>query len=127
MLAANCDLASSLMTGNPIWRGNVATESYRHHHKSKVLMASCTEIQLDKVHFLDSKDFDKKWFGFVAKDCVNGTLMPQKHLPKIDANYTLIHEIFQQFGLANKMEVDVDKIPYETDITIYNKTKVSYR
>ena len=87
-------------------------------------MASCTEIQVDRNHFEDSSSFDRRWFGFKALDCVNGTIMPRKHLPSTAANYTLIHQIFLQHGIANKLDVDVEKIPYETDITIYNKTKV---
>ena len=87
-------------------------------------MASCTEIQLDSAHFLDSSSFDRRWFGFVARDCVNGTLMPRKHLPNKEANYTLIHQLFLDHGIKHKLDVDVEKIPYETDITIYNKTKV---
>ena len=50
--------------------------------------------------------------------------MPRKHLPSTAANYTLIHQIFLRHGMANKLDVDIEKIPYETDITIYNKTKV---
>ena len=50
--------------------------------------------------------------------------MPRKHLPSIAANYTLIHQIFQHHGITNKLDTNEDKIPYETDITIYNKTKV---
>ena len=72
----------------------------------------------------DSHNFDRRWFGFRARDCVNGTLMPRKHLPSIAANYTLIHQIFQHHGITNKLDTNEDKIPYETDITIYNKTKV---
>ena len=86
-------------------------------------MASCTEIHVDQNHFEDSSSFDRRWFGFKALDCVNGTIMPRKHLPSNAANYTLIHQIFLRHGLANKLDVDVEKIPYETDITIYNKTK----
>ena len=68
---------------------------------------------------------DRRWFGFLARDCVNGTLMPRKHLPSIAANYTLIHQIFLHHGITNKLDIDEEKIPYETDITIYNKTKVN--
>ena len=93
-------------------------------HAQGVLMASCTEIQVDRNHFEDSSSFDRRWFGFKALDCVNGTIMPRKHLQDIAANYTLIHQIFLRHGIANKLDVDVEKIPYETDITIYNKTKV---
>ena len=79
------------------------------------------------THFciIFSSSFDRRWFGFKARDCVNGTLMPRKHLPSLGANYTLIHHLFQKYGLQNKLDVDVEKIPYETDITIYNRTKVS--
>ena len=52
--------------------------------------------------------------------------MPRKHLPNTAANYTLIHQIFLRHGMANKLDVDIEKIPYETDITIYNKTKVKF-
>ena len=89
-------------------------------------MASCTEIQVDRNHFEDSSSFDRRWFGFKALDCVNGTIMPRKHLPSTAANYTLIHQIFLRHGMANKLDVDIEKIPYETDITIYNKTKVKF-
>lgn len=134
MVAANCDFAANLHTSNTIWSpktGNAAAGqggSGRHrHHGNSVLMASCTEIQIEKNHFLDSSSFNRKWFGFVARDCVNGTLMPRKHLPAQGANYTLIHQLFLSHGMANKLDVDVEKIPYETDIIIYNKTKVGQK
>ena len=69
--------------------------------------------------------FDRRWFGFKALDCVNGTLMPRKMLPGKNANFTLINQLFLDFGIKNKLDVDVERIPFETDITIYNKTKVS--
>ena len=72
----------------------------------------------------DSHEFDRRWFEFLGRDCVNGTLMPRKHLPSLAANFTLIHQIFARHGISNKLDGDEEKIPYETDITIYNKTKV---
>ena len=72
----------------------------------------------------DSHEFDRRWFEFLGRDCVNGTLMPRKHLPSLAANFTLIHQIFARHGISNKLDSDEEKIPYETDITIYNKTKV---
>ena len=72
----------------------------------------------------DSHEFDRRWFEFLGRDCVNGTLMPRKHLPNLAANFTLIHQIFARHGISNKLDGDEEKIPYETDITIYNKTKV---
>ena len=74
--------------------------------------------------FQDSHEFDRRWFEFLGRDCVNGTLMPRKHLPSLAANFTLIHQIFARHGISNKLDGDEEKIPYETDITIYNKTKV---
>jgi len=138
MLAANCDLATNLKTGTKIWSKEQTpmhnVKNLRHHHGKNqdrlssqaqgILMASCTEIQVDRNHFEDSSSFNRRWFGFKALDCVNGTIMPRKHLPSTAANYTLIHQIFLRHGMANKLDVDIEKIPYETDITIYNKTKV---
>ncbi len=51
-------------------------------------------------------------------------MMPRKHLPSIEANYSLIHSIFLDHGKENKLDVDVNKIPFDNDIVIYNKTKV---
>lgn len=125
MLAANCDLATNLQTGSKIWTGT--GKDFRHNRKNpskSILMASCTEINFDRNHFKDSESFDRKWFGFRALDCVNGTVMPRKYLPNKGANYTYINHLFLKHGLRHKLDEDVEKIPYETDITIYNKTKV---
>ena len=134
MLAANCDLATNLQTGTKIWTGKMDGLRHQHHYNRQnngghfssdsILMASCTEIHVDENHFRDSSSFDRRWFGFKALDCVNGTLMPRARLPEVAANYTLINQLFIQYGEENKLDVDVEKIPYETDITIYNKTKV---
>ena len=126
MISANCDLATNLATGLKIWAGKDLRHSKKNPSKS-ILMASCTELDLDRKHWQDSANFDRRWFGFKAYDCVNGTTMPRRLLPVKAANYTLIHHIFLRHGISNKLDVDVEKIPYETDITIYNKTKVFFQ
>lgn len=125
MLSANCDLATNLQTGTKIWTGKADLRHSKKEFKKPILMASCTEILFDRNHYKDMETFDRRWFGFKALDCVNGTLMPRKMLPGKNANFTLINQLFLDFGIKNKLDVDVERIPFETDITIYNKTKVS--
>jgi hypothetical protein len=61
-----------------------------------------------------------------ATDCVNGTLLPRVFLPTHSANYTVIHGLFQKYGRMFAMDRSGDKIPFDTDITIYNRTKASF-
>ena len=64
----------------------------------------------------------------VCRDCVNGTLMPHSALPAESANYTVIHGVFQDEGWKHPMHQSAFRdhlvMPYDTDIIIYNKTKV---
>ena len=64
------------------------------------------------------------------RDCVNGTLMPHSALPATSANYTVIHGVFQDEGWKYPMHQSAFRdhlvMPYDTDIIIYNKTKVMF-
>ena len=87
----------------------------------KIVMASCTEI--------NSTAWDKQYpevpIQIIAKDCVNGTLMPkEKFSSRIETNYTEVNRIFQEHGHRYKLDTDI-KIPFDTDIIIYDKTKVN--
>ena len=63
----------------------------------------------------------------IAKDCVNGTLMPkEKFSSRIETNYTEVNRVFQEQGYRYKLDTDEQKIPYDTDIIIYDKTKVNF-
>ena len=63
-------------------------------------------------------------------DCINGTMMPRAHLPDTEANYTVIHRVFQDHGFKYPLDAyysrerSMERIPYDTEITIYNRTKV---
>jgi hypothetical protein len=64
-----------------------------------------------------------------ATDCVNGTIMPRHVLPAKAANYTEIHRVFQKEGWKNPLTFEGTRhrmtMPYDTEIIIYNKTKVN--
>lgn len=56
--------------------------------------------------------------------------MPRVFLPQDSANYTMIHRIFQEQGhrfpldASHAGEKSLERIPFDTEITIYNRTKV---
>ena len=54
--------------------------------------------------------------------------MPHSALPASSANYTVIHGVFQDEGWKYPMHQSAYRdhliMPYDTDIIIYNKTKV---
>ena len=77
-------------------------------------MASCTHLSDAKNGVID------------ASDCVNGTLMPRRLLP-VNANHTVIHGVFEREGLKYPLasKGDVSRIPFDSDIIIYNRTKVN--
>ena len=88
----------------------------------RIVMASCTEI--------NSTAWDERTpevpIQIIAKDCVNGTLMPkEKFSSRIETNYTEVNRVFQEQGYRHKLDTDEQKIPYDTDIIIYDKTKVN--
>ena len=85
-------------------------------------MASCTEINSTA---LDTRTPDVS-IQIIAKDCVNGTLMPKrKFASMIETNYTEVNRVFQEHGHHYKLDTNIKKIPYDTDIIIYDKTKVN--
>ncbi len=49
----------------------------------------------------------------------------RSYLPENTANYTTIHSAFDRLGQYFPLDVDHNKIPFEQDITIYQRTKVS--
>ena len=88
----------------------------------KIVMASCTEINSTSL----DKQNPEVPIQIIAKDCVNGTLMPkEKFSSRIETNYTEVNRVFQEQGYRYKLDTDEQKIPYDTDIIIYDKTKVN--
>ena len=85
-------------------------------------MASCTEINSTA---LDTRNPDVP-IQIIAKDCVNGTLMPKQEFSSMmETNYTEVNRVFHEHGHRYMLDTDTKKIPYDTDIIIYHKTKVS--
>ena len=84
-------------------------------------MASCTEINSTAWN----KQMPHLPIQIIAKDCINGTLMPkEKFSSMIETNYTEVNRVFREDGHHYKLDTDI-KIPYDTDIIIYDKTKVN--
>ena len=76
-------------------------------------MASCTEINSTA---LDKRNPEVP-IQIIAKDCVNGTLMPKEEFSSgIETNYTEVNKVFQQQGYRHKLDTDEQKIPYEPDV-----------
>ena len=95
-------------------------------------MASCTEISLPDEKLSSDSLWNQQISSGVpkqihARDCINGTLMPKSKFSSPDfTNYTEVNRVFQQHGLNFKLDDDIKKIPHDTDITIYPKTKVNF-
>ncbi len=108
MLGADCqeamDAGGSSGGGPTLW-------SAAQSGPDLVLMTSCTEVT-------------RHGSQISAKDCVNGTLMPRPRLPASEVNYTTLSNVFHDSGRRFPLDRNVGKIPFDTDITIYNKTKV---
>ena len=52
-------------------------------------------------------------------------LFPRRSFfPANDANYTVVHQLYQDLGSFFPLDRVEMKIPFEQDITIYNRTKV---
>ena len=95
----------------------------QNQKENEMLMASCTELTIQN-NLQPSTSININ-----ARDCINGTLMPRNtfELSRSDGktNYTEINQLFVQQGHLHKLDGDgARKIPYDTDITIYSKTKV---
>ena len=89
-------------------------------------MASCTEISIPEMESSSSWNQITVPIQIIAKDCINGTLMPKrKFTSPAKTNYTEVNRIFQEEGHRYKLDDDIKKIPYDTDIIIYPKTKVN--
>ena len=89
-------------------------------------MTSCTEISIPTPRTSSSAWNELSVpIEIIAKDCVNGTLMPKsKFVSSTETNFTEVNHIFLKEGHRYKLDDDIKKIPYDTDITIYPKTKV---
>ena len=88
-------------------------------------MASCTEISIPELEASSSGNQSPVPIQIIAKDCINGTLMPKtKFTSPAKTNYTEVNRIFQEEGHRYRLDDDIKKIPYDTDIIIYPKTKV---
>ena len=102
MLSAKCEMATDENTGTIIW-SNRNTDS--------ILMASCTDLNVEGS--LVS-----------AGDCVNGTLIPRRYFDS-SSNYTVLNTLFAGHGFKHALDENVQMIPHDTGITIYDKTKVA--
>ena len=95
-------------------------------------MASCTEISLPDEKLSSDSLWNQQISSGVpkqihARDCINGTLMPKAKFSSQDfTNYTEVNRVFQEHGLNFKLDDDIKKIPHDTEITIYPKTKVNF-
>ena len=95
-------------------------------------MASCTEISLPDEKLSSDSLWNQQISSGVpkqihARDCINGTLMPKSKFSLPDfTNFTEVNRVFQEHGLNFKLDDDIKKIPHDTDITIYPKTKVNF-
>ena len=90
-------------------------------------MASCTEISIPELESSSSNAWHQPSvpIQIIAKDCINGTLIPKnKFTSPAKTNYTEVNRIFQEEGHRYRLDDDINKIPYDTDIIIYPKTKV---
>lgn len=77
-------------------------------------MASCTNLAISE-----------EAGQIMANDCVNGTLIPRLAFgSRLFNNFTKVHQVFQEFGRTFPLDRDLGhRIPFDTDITIYNRTK----
>ena len=97
-----------------------------------LVMASCTEISLPDEKLSSDSLWNQQISSGVpkqihARDCINGTLMPKTKFSSPDfTNYTEVNHVFQEHGLNFKLDDDIKKIPHDTEITIYPKTKVNF-
>ena len=97
-----------------------------------LVMASCTEISLPDEKLSSDSLWNQQISSGVpkqihARDCINGTLMPKTKFSSPDfTNYTEVNRVFQEHGLNFKLDDDIKKIPHDTEITIYPKTKVNF-
>ena len=106
MLSANCQAAREAVSGDVIWTNGDEDRTF--------LMASCTEIENPSATSTD----------IIAKDCINGTLMPRS-LFEYRTNYTSVNRIFADHGASHVLDHNMLNVPFDTGITIYDKTKVS--
>ena len=97
-----------------------------------LVMASCTEISLPDEKMSSDSLWNQQISSGVpkqihARDCINGTLMPKTKFSSPNfTNYTEVNHVFQEHGLNFRLDGDIKKIPHDTDITIYPKTKVNF-
>ena len=120
MLSADCDIAhkmAPISLSNPSRRvkedDSTLWSDYAKNRNS-VLMASCTHLEIDGDEIM-------------ANDCVNGSLVPRVFLEEW-TNYTQIHRVFERHGASHRLDHrgrGRERIPFDTDITIYNRTKVN--
>ena len=110
MVAAKCESAKEATDlQEDIWSFDEIPDN-----SEIILMASCSQLNVQNATS-----------QIALRDCVNGTLMPRKYLPKSEASYTEIHRVFRELGKHFPLDIRGEKIPFENDITIYNRTKVS--
>jgi len=108
IVTANCRRAINTRTGDTVWEAA--------DHDNRILVSSCTGIYNTTE-------------GIGAEDCVNGSLIPS-HLFESSTNLTQLMATFHNEGWKYKLDQDdnvaglprVEKIPFDTDIMIYNRS-----
>ena len=120
----SCDKSVILMNGDNIFSGNCDTvthvdggkiiwESDRKH----TFLADCNEIELDLDDYTNTT--------FIARDCINGTLMERSKMPR-KVNYTRMLTIFgSEDGYKNRLDKgDLMDVPFDVDLMIYKEVKL---
>ena len=73
-----------------------------------------------KLHFFGFRGNETSPHQIVTKDCINGTWFPKRHFEEMTNYSTLIKE----FGKAREIKANREqRIHYEADLIIYNRTK----
>ena len=102
IVLANCERAVQHRTGEVMWNAQ--------DHRSRLLMTSCTEMYLE---------------GSVIRghDCINGSLLPDNILGDV-TNYTVLNSVMLNNGYANKLDLNDNFLPFESDMTIFNHSRL---
>jgi len=119
-----CDKNVIIQSGDRIFLGDCESveqmdsrDNIWTNDQLNTLLANCLTIELD----LDNQENT----SYIAKDCINGTLMPRDTMPK-KVNYTKLVELFTSAaGYENRLNSgNSTDIPFDIDIVIYNETKL---
>lgn len=101
----DCERVEHEDTGDLIWNSDGL----------HTLLGNCISVEAE----------DEGNLSYIAKDCINGTLMPREMMPK-KVNYTKLLELFtSEEGYQYRLDSDnYTNIPFDIHITIYNETKL---